>query len=156
MKKIFFAVSLLLSPVSHANDLAINLIKNIEKCKTTSYNDGGGHKTIGYGFKNYHSSSMSCKAAEKILSKKIYEIKLFLDKEIPEKLSREQEAALISLAYNIGIPEFSNSTLLKFVKKGNFKSASSQFITWTFIKKKYSKGLATRRKIEQNLFNQGK
>ena len=156
MKRLVLAISLLLSPISsHANDIAIHLIKNIEKCKTTSYSDGGGHRTIGYGFKNYKSSSMSCKTAEKILIQKISEIKKFLDDEIQIKLSREQKAALISLVYNIGIPQFSRSALLKSIKSGNFKSAENQFMQWSYIKKKHSRGLAKRRQMERELFASG-
>lgn len=156
MKRLVLAVSILLSPIlAHSNDIAIHLIKNIEKCKTTSYNDGGGHRTIGYGFKNYKSSSMSCKTAEKILIQKISEIKKFLNEEIQIKLSREQKAALISLVFNIGIPAFQKSTLLKSIKTGNFKSAENQFTQWSYIKKKHSRGLAIRRKMEQKLFASG-
>lgn len=152
LKVILFSFFVFFNISANSNEIAVSLIKNIEKCKTSSYIDGAGHKTIGYGFKNHSTSSMSCKTAENILNKKIEEIKIFLSKEIKYSLTKSQSAAVISLVYNIGIPSFKNSALLKKINQGKLSAASRDFMMWTYIKKKQSRGLLIRRKKEQQLF----
>lgn len=56
--------------------------------------------------------------------------------------------AFVSLAYNIGINAFCNSTLVKKLNAGDYSGACEQIIIWDKFKGKPLKGLTNRRNEE--------
>jgi lysozyme len=63
-----------------------------------------------------------------------------------------QGAALLMLVYNIGVPAFTKSTLLKRLNAGLHKEAADQFLVWKKSKGKTLPGLVKRRADERALF----
>jgi lysozyme len=63
-----------------------------------------------------------------------------------------QLAAMIDLAYNIGIEAFLNSTLLKLFNEGNTPGAGAQFLVWNESAGHVLNGLENRREAEQRVF----
>lgn len=63
-----------------------------------------------------------------------------------------QLAMLTSLAYNIGIEAFRNSTLLKMLNAGDYLGAADQFPRWNKAQGKVMPGLVTRRAAERENF----
>ena len=46
------------------------------------------------------------------------------------KLTQNQFDALVSFTFNVGVSAFYNSTMLKFINKGDFVAAAQQFNRW--------------------------
>jgi len=79
-----------------------------------------------------------------------------VDKLVTKPLSPQQKAALTSLVYNVGIPQFAGSQALKALNAGNMaefrKQAFSREHGWTHVGKKVVEGLVNRRNAEARLF----
>lgn len=67
--------------------------------------------------------------------------------------SQQQFDAMVSLAYNIGMGNFSSSTLLKKHKAGDYKGAAAEFGKWNKANKKVMAGLTRRRAAEAALYS---
>lgn len=63
-----------------------------------------------------------------------------------------QMAAMVSLAYNIGVTAFSRSTVLRQHKTGNYPTAADAFMMWDKAAGKVMKGLTRRRAAEAQLY----
>lgn len=70
-------------------------------------------------------------------------------------VSDAQLAAMVSLAYNIGLGAFKTSTLLKKHKAGNYGEARDQFLRWNRAAGKVMPGLVRRRAAEAELYRSG-
>lgn len=86
-----------------------------------------------------------------------------VEKLVKVKITDNQFAALVSLAYNIGVSArpgvdsaFSGSTLLDMLNKGYYETAAAQFLVWNKAtvngKKVVLNGLTRRRHAERKLF----
>jgi len=79
-----------------------------------------------------------------------------LEKALPSNISKNKFIAIVSLTYNIGLPSFLASTMLKKLKLADWGGAAEEILRWDKItvsgKKIMSKGLHSRRKLEQKLF----
>lgn len=67
-------------------------------------------------------------------------------------ISSMQLAMLTSLAYNIGINAFRNSTLLRKLNTGDYMGAAEEFPRWNKAQGKVMSGLVTRRAAERAKF----
>lgn len=74
-----------------------------------------------------------------------------VDKLVEPMVTPQCHAAMTSLAYNIGIANFSKSTLLRKVNTTGMASALPEFNRWVFAKGKVIKGLQKRREKEKQL-----
>lgn len=70
-------------------------------------------------------------------------------------ISQNQHAAFTSFAYNVGVPAFCKSSLLKKLNAGDYVGACNGLLAWTYAGGKYVQGLANRRKVEQRLCLKG-
>lgn len=75
-----------------------------------------------------------------------------VDEAVKVPISPMQLAMLTSLAYNIGITAFRNSTLLKLLNAGDYIGAADQFPRWNKAQGKVMPGLVTRRAAERTNF----
>ena len=148
----------------YLNQEGIDIIIKYEQFSSKPYLDPVGIPTIGYGSTFYENGAkVTMKDAPitkerakalfiYVLSEKVTNIKRYLKVE----LSSNQFSAVVSLVYNIGIGNFSNSTLLKYLNKGNFKDAADQFLVWNKGRVngrlKVLNGLTRRRSEERSLF----
>lgn len=102
------------------NKEAIELIKKFEGCKLNAYKDSVGIPTIGYG-NTYYENGVKVKMgdvitiqrAEELLKNTLDKFSANVEKLIKTTVTENQFGALVSLAYNIGIGNLTNSTLLK-------------------------------------------
>lgn len=146
MKRLIGAVFLTACSLSHGNDLAVKTIEHFEKCKTTPYSDQGGKWTIGYGEKLKGRTRVSCFSSHQTVVSTVNQIKKKL-KDENIHLTYNREAAVISLIYNVGWESFINSSFKKNLKRRNY------WMSWIYVGKKRSRGLAIRRNHEYDLFN---
>ncbi|WP_296527583.1 lysozyme [Acinetobacter oleivorans] len=137
----------------------VNLICNFEGLKLSAYDDGTGVWTIGYGTTRYPNGQRVSEGDRcTFIQAKAYlqhDLKIFeraVNSAVKVPLKQNQFDALVSLAYNIGVGAFKNSTLLKNLNLGNYKEAANQFDVWINAGGKRLQGLVNRRAIEKKLF----
>jgi len=146
---------LLMSP-----SIDLSFIKRFEGLRLKPYKDSGGKWTIGYGHlikipsENYllNKNGITNAKAENLLRQdvKIAENSVKINTKIP--LNKNQLNALVSLVFNIGIGNFSRSTMLKLINQNKITQAAGEFPKWRFINGKESPGLLLRRAKEQSMF----
>jgi GH24 family phage-related lysozyme (muramidase) len=68
------------------------------------------------------------------------------------KLTDNQFGALSDFVYNIGVPEFTGSTVRKLLVRGKLSLIPAEFAKWRFSKGVVMAGLVKRRALEAHLF----
>lgn len=140
--------------------MGLELIKEFEGFSANAYLCPAKIPTIGYG-NTFYANGTKVKLGEQISKTDALELlekvvnKDFADKIFPlikVKVSQNQFDAMVSLAYNIGVGNFSKSTLLKKVNSGDFDGASNEFLKWNKSSGKELLGLTRRREREKDLF----
>ena len=138
------------------NDAGLALIKNFEGCKLKAYQDQGGVWTIGYGWaQNVKPTDVW---TQEQAEKKFVDAVSIFSNSVYSKLgdnsltTPNQFSAMVSLAYNIGIGNFSKSSVLRFHKEGNYAKAADSFLLWNKVKGEINKGLTRRRTAERALY----
>lgn len=155
----------------------INILKQMEGCvkqgdKHIIYDDKTGRPvntnkplprgaTIGYGhliksgedFKNGITESQ----ATDLLRHDIAIAECTVQNNVVVPLNQNQYDALVLLAYNIGVDNFVNSTVVKYINNPNFHSPKypdlkSAWSAWNRVHSVVSKGLINRRKQEFELY----
>ena len=138
----------------------LELIKEFEGFSSVAYLCPAKIPTIGYG-NTFWEDGRKVKLGEQISKSDALELleiianRDFADKIFPYikvKVTQNQFDAMVSLAYNIGVGNFSKSTLLKKVNAGDFIGASEEFLRWNKAGRKELLGLTKRRKREFDLF----
>ena len=115
-----------------------------------------GHPwTVGYGSTGRYigpTTRWSPEVAAANSEAAIEDIQEKVRKLIPVHLAPHQEAALISLCYNIGVNAFTDSTLLRLLRSGDIDGAAEQFKRWNKARGKVLTGLSRRRAAEAAMF----
>lgn len=159
------------------SDKGIKLLKKLEGCVKKNdthiiYDDQTGRAvdinkplprgaTIGYGhlisagedFRNGISESQ----ATELLRIDVAMAERTVQKSIVSALTQNQYDALVIFAYNIGIKNFSDSTVVKYINNRNFHSVryptlESAWKAWNKSCGREKPGLIKRRKAEYELF----
>ena len=138
----------------------IELIKKFEGLRLESYLCPAGVPTIGYG----HTEGV--KLGQKITEDKANQLLAddFLKFEtdvasfVKVPIKENQLDALVSFAFNLGINNLRNSTLLKKLNRWDYAGAATEFDKWVFAKvngvSTKLNGLVKRRAAEKELFLQ--
>ena len=138
----------------------LELIKEFEGFSANAYLCPAKIPTIGYG-NTFWEDGRKVRIGEQISKSKALELlefvanKDFADKIFPlikVQINQNQFDAMVSLAYNIGVGAFSNSTLLKRVNAKDFLGAANEFLKWDKSNGKPLSGLTRRRQREKELF----
>lgn len=141
-----------------AINIAQALCQRWEGCSLTAYPDpasGGEPWTIGYGQtgQDITAGTVWTQAqADAALMQRISELSTAIQSELAYPMNDNQLGACISLAYNIGLTAFSNSTLLKDWNAGEVQAAADQFLVWNRATGKVMQGLVNRRADERSVF----
>lgn len=127
-------------------------IREWEGCKLESYLDTGGVWTIGVG----HIKGV--KKGQKVTQFEADEM-LSMDLEdhdisplLKVETKQREFDALSSLAFNIGMNAFKNSTVLKRHNLGNRMGCANAFPMWVYDNGKIVKGLVNRRNAERKYY----
>jgi len=140
------------------------LIKKFEGCKLKAYLDSVGVPTIGYGATYYKDGSkvkmgdkMTQQEADDLLQFDIQEFSSHVKGLVKSTINDNQEDALISFAYNVGLNKLKKSTLLKKVNANpNDETIQQEFEKWDKAGGVVLPGLLRRRKSEAYLYFTGK
>lgn len=122
--------------------------------QTSTYSIGYGHQIVpGDGFTT--ASTISEGDALALLQQDIQTYATCVTTYVTAPLAPEQEAALISLCYNIGCTAFQNSTLVGNLNgpPPDYDGAAEQFSVWDMAGGQVSSTLQSRRAKEQALFS---
>ena len=138
-------------------DQARDLIKKFEGCRLESYQDQRGIWTIGYGHTGGIQAGMKVTQdfvdhmLELDLTKTYEQLMHYVPLEI---ITDDNKAnALASFVFNIGIGQFSKSTMLVKIKEDKtLEEIASEFDRWVFVDGAVSDGLFKRRAEEKKLF----
>jgi lysozyme len=153
-------VVLVVSNFGRLKNFAIDLIKQFEGLRLNAYQDNGGVWTIGYGTTIYPNGqpvqpgdTITSVQAEMFFRNDLEKFAQGVSDSITSIVSDNQFSALLSLAYNIGLNAFKNSTLLGLVNDNpNNPEIRQQFMRWVYVQGNVVQGLVNRRTQEANLY----
>ena len=139
----------------------LNLIKEFEGFSSKPYLCPAKIPTIGYGntfYKDGKKVTLNDKPISEIeatellsyVAQKDFGDKILQLVKVP--LNQNQFDALVSICYNIGMGNFTKSTLLKKINQGDFRGASLEFEKWNKSGGIVLSGLVKRRLKEKALF----
>lgn len=137
----------------------IAMLKSFEGCELKAYICPGGVTTIGYGHTGEHvypGMEIDERTAEKLLLHDVRKFESGVTRYcdgVP--LQQWHFDALVSLAFNIGLDAFRESTLLKRLRSGDFLGAADQFLVWNRSGGRVVRGLKKRREAERGFFLSG-
>jgi len=142
------------------NQAGVDLIKSFEGFSEKAYLCPAGVWTIGYGTTVWFGSDkvkggdrVSRSEAELLLQHDLLVFEAGVKKLLRVPVRPNQFAALVSLAYNIGLRAFEDSTLLKLINQSQEDEAvAPQFLRWNKAGGKVLTGLTRRREAEIKLF----
>jgi len=143
------------------NENGIALICEFEGCRTQAYQDPVGVWTIGYGHTSMAGSpevacglAISAEEARTILCRDLEVFSSRVRASIRTLLNDNQFSALVSFAFNVGLGNFRESSVLTAVNSGDFESVPRRLALWVKAGGKTLPGLIRRRAAEGALFIQ--
>lgn len=147
-------------------DHALPLIEQFEGLRLTAYPDpgtGGVPWTIGFGSttdEQGHAiapgTTWTHERAEARFRTQLGEFGKGVDRLLgAAPTTPPQKAAMVSLAYNIGLTAFSRSTVLREHLAGDYAAAAAAFAMWNRAGGKVMPGLTRRRAEEAALYRSG-
>lgn len=138
----------------------ISLIKKYEGLKLQSYICPAGIPTIGYGSTFYENGSkvklgekISVERADSLLAYMVQNFETGVKNLVKSNINANQLGALTSFAFNVGLGNFTRSTLLRKVNiNPNDETIRAEFMKWNKGGGKVLRGLVNRRNDEANLY----
>jgi lysozyme len=139
-----------------ALEILLKLIRDSEGCKLTAYQCPAGVWTVGYGYTGKDIKKGVTWTQEKADECLLVTAMAVLDRAIKYSpilatANMEKQAAIADFIYNLGVGNYSKSTLKKQVDAGNWMAASSEIKKWNKAAGKELKGLTIRRQKEAAL-----
>lgn len=130
------------------------MIKRFEGCKLQAYQDSVGVWTIGYGstLGVKQGDRISEQQADTLLQADLARFENGVAKYLTREVRESQADAMISLAFNVGLGNFKDSTLLKLTNQNSPLQAAQQFVKWANAGGKPLLGLLRRRFAEGQLY----
>jgi len=135
-------------------------LKSKEGLRLKAYICPAGKWTIGYGntFYEYGSKvkkgdTISKNRAEELFENILYQFSKEVKSLLKTELNDNQFSALVSFSYNVGIGNFSKSTLLKLVNiNPSNPSIKNEFMKWNKSNGRILNGLTIRRQKEADIY----
>lgn len=136
--------------------IAQGIIKDWEKCRLIAYKPIPTDPwTIGWGATGPaigQGTMWTQEEADADLNNRVNTLASQVRSAIIAPATDNQLAAMIDLAYNIGINAFKNSTLVRLFNGGSTSAAAEQFLVWDKSGGEYLQGLENRREAEYHVF----
>lgn len=136
------------------NNNGLQIIKDFEGCRLTSYLCPAGVWTIGYGHTTNVKPGMCITSAdaERFLRQDLVRFENGVGQLVKVSITPNQFSALVSFAFNVGVGALKNSTLLRKLNGKNYRGAADEFLRWNKANGKVLPGLTKRRIAERDLF----
>lgn len=129
----------------------LKLIQRFEGVRLTAYRDVVGVLTIGFGHTGpdvTEGLTITQEQAEDLLRRDVKRFEQGVESLVARPASPPQFDAMVSLAFNIGLNAFKESTVLKRFNAGDIHGAAEAFILWIKGKGVIYEGLVRRRAAE--------
>lgn len=148
-------------PQMRLSNSGLELIAEFEGFRSCPYKDAIGVPTIGFGNTYYPNGEKVRMTDTCITEERGRELLKTIAEDFSEnvrgvvevELNSNQFNALVSFAYNLGVENLKNSTLLKKVNNNPMDSTiTHEFKRWVYADGKLLKGLVRRRKAEAELY----
>lgn len=134
----------------------LDLIKKFEGIRLEKYQDAVGKWTIGYGHlilpHEQFELPITQEEANLLLEHDLVKTEAGVHSYVNVSLNQNQFDALVSFAFNVGITNLRNSTLLRTLNQGDYIAAADQFLRWNKAGGHVFEGLTRRRNAERELF----
>lgn len=140
------------------NDAGISLIKEFEGCNLSAYPDpgtGGEPITIGWGATGgvKLGDRWTQQQADDRLAQDLHKVSTQVLPLLGNvTLTDNQFSALVSFAYNCGVFNLAQSSLLRAILAHEFENAADEFLKWNKAAGHILTGLNLRRSAERDLF----
>ena len=154
-------------PVSTLNvsPRGLQELKDSEGLRLTLYLDVASHATIGVGHLVHKGpidgtepaafkDGITEQEALDLLQADVQRFVAALRRLVTVPVSQNEFDALLNLVFNIGVGNFTTSTLLRKLNAGDYAGAAAQFPAWRLAGGKVSPGLVARRARERTLFEE--
>lgn len=131
-----------------------DFIASFEKLRLKVYDDGYGYPTVGIGHRTDlpMNATITKEQALEFFEQDLAEHAEPVDRLIRVPLTQGQYDALVSLVFNIGGPNFEQSSLPGLLNAGKYDEACERFAGFNKSAGKVSRGLVRRRAAEQVMF----
>lgn len=132
----------------------IDLIKEFEGVRLAAYRCPAGVPTIGYGHTKgvEMGDTVTVIEAEELLREDLEVFENGVNKLVEVPLEQHQFDALVSFAFNLGLGNLKNSTLLRLLNQGLYTDAANQLTRWNRAGGQVLAGLVRRRSAERRMF----
>lgn len=138
------------------SNAGLDLIKQREGFRSTTYLDAAGQRTIGYGHKLLAGESfpngITEAEAERLLAADVTSASRAIEHLVHVPLTQGQFDALVDFCFNLGRGRFAASTLLRELNAGNYEAARHQLLLWVHAAGKVLPALQIRRQSEFDLW----
>lgn len=131
-----------------------DIIKKFEGLRLKSYRDTVGVLTIGYGTTGpfvHPNQTITVNQAEAFLQHDVEAIWNAIGQHASRPLKANEQAAMTSFAYNLGLSALFGSTLWKLAMK-NSPAAANEFPKWVHADGVVLPGLVARRNAEMKMY----
>lgn len=137
------------------------LIKEFEGFRPEVYKCPAGFWTVGYGCRFYPDGApvrktdcaVTDEQGHELLAHCLISYEAAVENALTTEISQHQFDALVAFAYNCGTRAFCTSTLLKKVNANPLDpKIRDEFMRWTKVHRKPSRGLERRRRAEAQLY----
>ena len=137
-----------------ANQVYMDFLKDKEGFRNEAYLDSAGVPTIGYGFTEgvKMGDTISEEEANKRLLREMARTDQDYNNLVSADLNPNQQAAVKSLLYNIGGPQFEVSKARAALNAGDFETFKKEAAEFRMADGKVIPGLENRRRDEMDLF----
>lgn len=137
-------------PVSNLSDL--EQVVYSYRCSANVATIGWGNTRWADGEPVQDGDAITLEQANQLFDTEINEFAEGVAKLIKTEVSQNMFDALVCFAFNVGLGNLKNSTLLKMVNAGQFDQCREQFMRWNKAGGKELPGLSRRRAAEADLF----
>jgi lysozyme len=141
--------------VTSISPAGLNLIKDFEGLRLSTYKCASGIDTIGYGSTGAHvkpGMQITQSEADALLAKDLVRFEQAVDGAVKVPINQSQFDALVSFAFNCGVGALQESTLLRLLNQRDYIGAAAQFDRWVKGPNGPLPGLVRRRDAEEALF----
>ena len=144
---------------SSISNSGINLIKQFEGLRLTSYQDSVGIWTIGYGTTRINGSPVTpgmtitqAQADQYLMDHINTNVAPTIKSKVKALVTQSMFDAMCCFTYNVGNGAFSKSTLLSELNLSKYIDAAGHFLDWNKAGGQVLAGLTKRRTAEKDLF----
>jgi lysozyme len=137
------------------SNIGLKITEGFEGISLSSYQDGGGVWTIGYGHTLGVKAGDTCtqEQAKAWLLQDVQNAANEVNTHVTTPINQEEFDALTDFVFNLGNGNFQNSSLLRDINSGNFANAAADFEKWNKVAGQVCAGIMRRRVAEAAEFN---